>query len=407
MFLTRNLQGLRALRVSRFSTSTRLASAAAAATATSRMQPMDCSEIKITKADKLKPMPELNTLQFGKEFTDHMLIMKWNKDNGWNKPEIVPFGNLSMHPASSVFHYSFECFEGMKAYKDANGVPRLFRPIRNAERMLNTGRRISLPDFDPNQLVEGIKKFVDLESRWVPQERGYSLYIRPTFIGTDSALGVHDVGNAMLFVIASPVGPYYKSGFKAVKLCCSENIVRAWPGGSGHYKLGGNYAPSVVPAREAGKKGFAQILWLYGEEDYVTEVGTMNCFTVWINKNGEKEIITAPLDGMILPGVTRASVLDIARERLAPQGWKITEGKYSMKDVAQAANEGRLLEVFGSGTAALVSPVKAIQYRGKEFSIPLPAGKEAGPITEQISNWILDIQYGKEPNHPWSVPVRN
>ncbi|WBW75455.1 branched chain amino acid aminotransferase Eca39 [Schizosaccharomyces osmophilus] len=370
-------------------------------------KPLDASNVIFKKADQLKPVPDWNTLKFGKEFTDHMMIMKWNKQTGWGTPEIVPMQNLSFHPATTVFHYGFECFEGLKAYKDEKGVPRLFRPNKNAERMLSTGTRISLPDFDPKEWSEAIRKFVATESRWVPDKRGFSLYLRPTFIGTDAALGVHHCENAMIYVIASPVGPYYSSGFKAIRLCCSEGAVRAWPGGTGQYKLGGNYAPSVLPAAEAAEKGFAQILWLYGEEDYVTEVGTMNCFTVWINKNGEKEIITAPLDGMILPGVTRDSILDIARERLVPQGWKVTEGKYSMKEVAEASKEGRLLEVFGAGTAALVSPVKAINYKGAEINVPLPEGQEAGPITSQISNWILDIQYGKDPNHPWSVPVTN
>lgn len=368
-------------------------------------KPMDSSHIKVTNVKELKPLPEWKSLKFGENFTDHMLIMKWNREKGWSTPEIVPFGKLCFHPASSVFHYGFECFEGMKAFRDEKGVPRLFRPIKNAERMLSTGTRISLPSFDPAELAEIIRKFVAHENRWVPDQRGYSLYIRPTFIGTDEALGVHHCDNAMLYVIASPVGPYYSSGFKAVKLCCSEESVRAWPGGTGHYKLGGNYAPSVLPQKEAAKKGYAQILWLYGDEDYITEVGTMNCFTVWINKNGEKEIITAPLDGMILPGVTRDSILEICRERLAPKGWKITEGKYSMKEVAQASKEGRLLEVFGAGTAALVSPVKAINYKGTEYEIPMPEGQEAGPITSEISKWILDIQYGKEPNNPWSVPA--
>ncbi|KAL4879800.1 aminotransferase [Aspergillus karnatakaensis] len=221
-------------------------------------------------------------------------------------------------------------------------------------------------------------------------------------IGTQSTLGVGPPGSALLFVIASPVGPYYPTGFKAISLEATDYAVRAWPGGVGDKKLGANYAPCIVPQQEAASRGFQQNLWLFGEEEYVTEVGTMNLFIALKNEErGQKELITAPLDGTILEGVTRDSVLALARERLAPKGWTISERQIKMGDVAKAAEEGRLLEVFGSGTAAIVSPVRSISYRGKLVNCGLKDSEEAGEIALQMKNWMEGIQYGDEA-HPWS-----
>lgn len=244
------------------------------------------------------------------------------------------------------------------------------------------------------------------------RQKGYSLYIRPNMIGTQRTLGVGPPGSAMLYVIASPVGPYYPTGFKAISLEATDYAVRAWPGGVGASKLGANYAPCIVPQMQAATRGFHQNLWLFKdtdpttgvEEDFVTEVGTMNFFVAIQHKNGEKELMTAPLDGTILDGVVRDSVLALARERMVPQGWKISERRFHMRELAEAAKEGRLLEVFGSGTAATVSPVRAISYKGELVDCGLPAGKEFGPVVEQMKNWIEGIQYGEE-DHPWSVVV--
>lgn len=220
-------------------------------------------------------------------------------------------------------------------------------------------------------------------------------------IGTQKTLGVGPPGSALLFVIASPVGPYYPTGFKAISLEATDYAVRAWPGGVGDKKLGANYAPCILPQLEAASRGFQQNLWLFGEEEYVTEVGTMNLFIAIKNKEtGQKELITAPLDGTILEGVTRDSVLALARERLEPKGWAISERKIRMADVATAAEEGRLIEVFGAGTAAIVSPVRNISYRGKLVDCGLKESEEAGEIALQMKNWIEGIQYGDEP-HPW------
>jgi len=225
-------------------------------------------------------------------------------------------------------------------------------------------------------------------------------------IGTQRTLGVGPPGSALFFTIASPVGPYYPTGFKAISLEATTYAVRAWPGGVGNAKLGANYAPCIVPQMQAAKRGFHQNLWLFEQdnEEYITEVGTMNLFTAWVAKDGVKELITAPLDGTILEGVTRDSILELARERLVPEGWRITERRYTMRELDEAASEGRMLEVFGAGTAAVVSPVRTIGWRGKMIDCGLDADKEAGPIARQMLEWISNIQYGEE-EHRWSVKI--
>jgi branched-chain amino acid aminotransferase len=293
----------------------------------------------------------------------------------------------------------------MKAYRDKNGQIRLFRPDKNMARFNKSSARIALPNFEPQELIKLISKLATMDSRFIPSERGYSLYLRPTMIGTQATLGVGPPGSALLFVIASPVGPYYPTGFKAVSLEATDYAVRAWPGGVGDKKLGANYAPCIVPQLEAAKKGLHQNLWLFGEEEYVTEVGTMNMFAAIKGKDGQKELVTAPLDGTILEGVTRDSILALARERLAPEGWKISERKYSMPELAEAANEGRLLEAFGAGTAAVVSPVRKISWKGEMVECGLREDQEAGEIAMKMKLWIEAIQYGDD-EHEWSHVVK-
>lgn len=220
-------------------------------------------------------------------------------------------------------------------------------------------------------------------------------------IGTQRTLGVGPPGSALLFIIASPVGPYYPTGFKAVSLEATDYAVRAWPGGVGDKKLGANYAPCIVPQMQAASRGFHQNLWLFGEEEYITEVGTMNLFAAVKDKeSGKNVLMTAPLDGTILEGVTRDSILGLAKERLVPQGWEIQERKFTMGELADAADEGRMLEVFGAGTAAVVSPVRKISWKGRLVGCGLKEGQEAGPIAQQMKDWIEGIQYGDE-DHPW------
>ncbi len=232
--------------------------------------------------------------------------------------------------------------------------------------------------------------------------RGYSLYLRPTLIGTQRTLGVGPPASALLYLIASPVGPYYPSGFKAISLLATSSAVRAWPGGVGDRKLGANYAPCIVPQMQAAAKGFHQNLWLFkeGDEEYVTEAGTMNLFVAFKKKNGNRELITAPLDGTILEGVTRDSILALARERLEPEGWTISERKFSMRELKQWADDGNLLEVFGAGTAAVVSPVRSISWQGQLIDCGLKEGEEVGEVTNRMKGWMEGIQYGNS-DHPW------
>ncbi|CAK7274980.1 branched-chain-amino-acid transaminase bat2 [Sporothrix epigloea] len=372
------------------------------AASTSQPQDIHPGSLTITETKTPGKLEKPQDLVFGRAFSDHMLTIEWNKDDGWLVPQITPYQNLSLDPATCVFHYAFECFEGMKAYKDSKGEVRLFRPDKNMERFNKSAARIALPTFSPTALIELIARFAKLESRFIPADRGYSLYLRPTMIGTQKTLGVGPPGSALLYVIASPVGPYYPTGFKAISLEATDYAVRAWPGGVGDKKLGANYAPCIVPQREAMSRGFQQNLWLFGEEEYVTEVGTMNFFVALQNaETGAKELVTAPLDGTILEGVTRDSVLALARERLAPEGWTISERKYTMQDLATASAEGRLIEAFGAGTAAIVSPVRSISWRGQLVHCGLKDHEESGAITTRMKNWMEGIQYGEE-EHEWS-----
>jgi branched-chain amino acid aminotransferase len=329
-----------------------------------------------------------------------MLSIEWTASSGWLTPRITPYQNLSLDPATCVFHYAFECFEGMKAYRSSTGL-RLFRPDKNMTRLNKSAARIALPTFDGPAFTSLIGKLCAIDSRFIPSEKGYSLYLRPTLIGTQRTLGVGPPGSALLYVIASPVGPYYPTGFKAVSLEATDYAVRAWPGGVGDKKLGANYAPCILPQLRAAKRGFHQNLWLFGPEEYVTEVGTMNLFVAVKNREtGQKELLTAPLDGTILEGVTRESVLDLARERLVPKGWKVSERYITMRELAEAEDERRLIEVFGTGTAAIVSPVRKISWRERLIDCGLADGEEAGEVALMMKGWIERIQYGEE-EHPW------
>ncbi|KAI4214456.1 MAG: hypothetical protein LQ351_002873 [Letrouitia transgressa] len=334
-----------------------------------------------------------------------MLSIEWTAAQGWLPPQITPYQNLSLDPATCVFHYAFTCFEGMKAYKNDQGQLRLFRPDKNMARLNKSAARIALPAVDGEAFIKLIKKFVAMEARFIPATRGYSLYLRPTLIGTQRTLGVGPPGSALLYLIASPVGPYYPTGFRAVSLEATSYAVRAWPGGVGDKKLGANYAPCIVPQLEAAKKGFHQNLWLFGEEEFITEVGTMNFFVCLAERGtGRKMLLTPPLDGTILDGVTRDSVLDLAREKLVAEGWGVEERKFTMPEVAEAADEGRLIEAFGAGTAAVVSPVRKIHWRGRTVDCGLKEGEEAGEVTKRMKAWIEGIQYG-DVEHPWSVKI--
>lgn len=368
--------------------------------------PLDASKLKITRTKTpSKPKPN-DELVFGKTMTDHMLTVEWDKTNGWHVPEIKPYSTLNLDPASCVFHYGFELFEGLKAYRTPDDKITMFRPDMNMKRMNKSAARICLPTFESQELITLIGKLIQQDKHLVPKGTGYSLYIRPTMIGTTDSLGVSVPDKALLFVIASPVGPYYKTGFKAVRLEATDYATRAWPGGVGDKKLGANYAPCILPQLQAAERGYQQNLWLFGPEKNITEVGTMNVFFAFKdNKTGKKELVTAPLDGTILEGVTRDSILELAREKLDPKEWEINERYYSINEVAERAAKGELLEAFGSGTAAVVSPIKAVGWKGKDIEVPLLPGEQSGPLTKQLASWIAAIQYGKEKHGNWSQVV--
>lgn len=371
----------------------------------SSLASLNASKLSIVKTTQPKAKVPKEELVFGKTFTDHILEVEWTQENGWSAPTITPYHTLNLDPSTIVFHYGFEAFEGMKAYRDHQNQIRIFRPDKNMARMNTSAERIALPTFDGDEFIKLINEFVKLDQEFVPEGEGYSLYLRPTIIGTSASLGVSTPDRALLYVIASPVGPYYSTGFKAVSLEATDYAVRAWPGGVGNKKLGANYAPCVKPQLEAAARGYQQNLWLFGEEGYITEVGTMNVFFVFKDSEGKKELVTAPLDGTILEGVTRDSVLTLARDRLPSDEWTVSERKFTMQEVKDRAAKGELVEAFGSGTAALVSPIKNIGWRGEDIGVPLAAG-EAGDLTVQMSEWIKKIQYGEEEYKGWSKLIQ-
>lgn len=370
----------------------------------------------VKKIGKPTPLPALQDLVFGQSFSDHMLEIDWDIDNGWHTPIIKPLSPLNLHPAVSSLHYSLQCFEGMKAFIDPNGDIRTFRFDRNMARFKNSVRRLALPDFDETELLKLIDRLLDLDHSFIPNKDGYSIYLRPTMIATQPTLGVSAPKHAKLFVITCPVGPYYPSGFKPVKLWADTKSVRAWPGGSGDSKLGSNYAPTIFPQQKAAQEGWSQILWLYPtlngvKHDYaMTEVGTMNFFMRWRNEQGVEQLVTPPLDtGIILPGVTRDSILNLARSIEKTSGVEVVERDILMRrDFLPAIEEGRVLEAFGAGTAAVVSPIDAIGFEDKVLSIPLdPKNPSAGigPYAMTMLNNLWDIQYGRSQFKDWSKVV--
>lgn len=363
--------------------------------------PIQSSKIVIDRTNSPKQKTPNKDLKFGRTFTDHMLEIDWTLANGWEAPHIKPYGDLTISPAASCLHYALQCFEGMKAYLDDQGRIRLFRPEMNMARMNRSAARLCMPTFDGDEFLKCIERLIVVDKSWIPQGKGFSLYIRPTYISTHAAVGVAAAEACKLFCILCPVGPYYPTGFKPVDLLADPSKVRAWPGGTGNAKVGGNYALSILPGQEAIQKGYSQILWVFGPELDVTEVGTMNQFFYMVDKkSGTPTLVTAPLDGTILPGVTRDSILQLAR------AWGINtqERRYTLHEVIEAVNEGRMLEAFGAGTAAVVCPVKSIHYLDQDIKIPLDktdATKQSGPLTQKLLSTLEDIQYGKV-KHEWS-----
>nr|XP_020013677.1 branched-chain-amino-acid aminotransferase, mitochondrial isoform X2 [Castor canadensis] len=353
----------------------------------------------MTQEPQKKPGPS-EPLVFGKTFTDHMLMVEWTGNHGWGQPRIQPFQNLTLHPACSALHYSLQVFEGMKAFKGRDQQVRLFRPWLNMDRLLRSAQRLCLPSFDKAELLECIRRLIQVDKDWVPEAAGTSLYVRPVLIGNQPSLGVGVVTRALLFVILCPVGSYFPGdSMTPVSLLADPTYVRAWAGGVGNCKLGGNYGPTVLVQQEAQKNGCEQVLWLYGPDQQLTEVGTMNIFIYWTHEDGVLELVTPPLDSIILPGVVRQSLLDLA------QSWgefRVVERKITMKEMLRALEERRVREVFGSGTACQVCPVHGILYEGKKFHIPT---MENGPeLIHRFRKELKAIQYGAKA-HEWVLQV--
>ncbi len=352
-------------------------------------------EIKITKTTAPAQIPPENQLGFGKVFTDHMLLVDWEEGKGWHDARILPFGRISLHPASTVLHYGAEIFEGLKAYRRADGGVQLFRPMENVKRMNNSAERMSLPQMDEEEMFSLLTTFVKLEERWVPKSFGTSLYLRPFMFGNDEALGVHAVKNATFMLIASPSGSYYKEGINPVGIMIENEDVRTVRGGTGYAKCGGNYAASTRAGEKAAKKGYSQVLWLDGvERKYVEEVGAMN---VMFKINGE--IVTPLLTGSILPGITRKSCIEVLKKK----GYAVQERLLSVDELLSALQDGSLEEAWGCGTAAVVSPIGKLAFGGEEYQV---GGGKIGKVTQELYDTLTGIQWGKiEDEFGWTYPL--
>jgi branched-chain amino acid aminotransferase len=357
-------------------------------------------EIKIIQAPpekrKAKPADE-SKLGFGKIFSDHFFTMIYHTDRGWHDPQVEPYRPLQLDPTAMCLHYAQEIFEGMKAYRGKGGAIFLFRPLDNIRRMNVSAERLCMPKVDEGLFMEALTKLILVDKEWIPHGSGTSLYIRPTMIATEPALGVHPAREYLFFIIVGPVGAYYPEGFGPTRIFVTEDYCRSVPGGTGYCKAGGNYAASLYASEIANKMGYTQVLWLDAiERKYVEEVGTSNMFFMI----GD-ELITAPLTGTILPGVTRDSVIQLAKS----WGVKVAERRLSMDEVMNAGANGTLREAFASGTAAIVSPVGQICYRGKEYRI---ADGKTGNLTERLYNEILQIQYGqKDDPFGWRIKIED
>ena len=351
--------------------------------------------ISITKNLNPAQKPDDSTLGFGKIFTDHMFIMDYENGKGWHNHRIVPFGPFPIHPASTVLHYGAEIFEGLKAYRKADGSVQLFRPIENIRRMNRSAERMCLPQIPEDEALEILTTFVKFEQDWVPSSNGTSLYIRPFLFGNDETLGVHTVNKATFMLITSPVGSYYKEGINPVKIMIESDDVRAVRGGTGEAKCGGNYAASSRAGERAAQKGYSQVLWLDGvERKYIEEVGAMN---VMFKIDGE--IVTPMLAGSILPGITRKSCLEL----LSKEGYKTCERLISVDELMDAIKNGKLEEAWGCGTAAVVSPIGTLMYKDVEYTIN---GGKIGEVTQHLYDTLTGIQWGKtEDKFGWTLPI--
>lgn len=340
-------------------------------------------EIKIKEVEQRKEKPDYDNLGFGNYFTDHMFVMSYTEGIGWHDPIIKAYENLRLAPAACVFHYGQEMFEGLKAYRSVEGEINLFRPEMNAKRTNKTNDRICLPYLPEEDFVEAVKALVAMDKEWIPEGEGQSLYIRPFIIATEETLMVHPSKTYLFMIILSPVGSYYKAGINPVKIYVEDDFVRAVKGGTGEVKIGGNYSASLAGQEKAKKEGFAQVLWLDAiEHKYVEEVGTSNIFFLM-----DGVIVTPSLSGSILPGITRDSTIKL----LELWGYTVVEKKILIEEVLEAASLGKLTEAFGTGTAAVISPVGSIYYKGENHVVN---DMKIGEVTKRLYDTITGIQKG-------------
>lgn len=352
-------------------------------------------KLELTKNPKEKPADQ-SKLGFGRIFTDHMYVMDYHEGQGWHDPKIIPYQPISLEPSAMVFHYAQEMFEGLKAYHTPDGRVLLFRPDRNIQRAENSCKRLCIPPVPQEDFLNALKTLVSVEKDWIPTAPGTSLYIRPFIIATDESLGVHPSHSYKFIIILSPSGAYYASGLNPVKIWIEDDYVRAVRGGIGEAKAGGNYAASLKAQVKGEAGGYAQVLWLDGvERKYIEEVGSMNIFFKIAGK-----VVTPQLNGSILPGVTRATCLDLCRA----WGMEVEERRVSVEELVAAARNGSLEECWGSGTAAVISPVGTLRYENDVMEI---SGGGIGPVSKRLYDTVTGIQTGKlEDAHGWTVEVK-
>ncbi|TQS37466.1 hypothetical protein Golomagni_02057 [Golovinomyces magnicellulatus] len=382
-------------------------------------KPLNASRLRFTKTTTPMSVPDMDSpiIQSASQCTDHMIIATWTATKGWADPELKPYGNFSLPPTSSCLHYSTQCFEGMKIYRGYDGALRLFRPDANCKRLLVSSHRVGLPAFDPREVEKLIIALAAVDGpKWLPKSRpGSCVYLRPSMIGSEAALGVATPNEVIFFIIATFMPPaVFPNG---LRLLANNEGVRAWPGGFGYAKIGANYGPTLMATKQAKKKGFHQVLWLF--EGAITEAGASNFFVIWrAPKNGRLQLVTAPLDDnkLILDGITRRSILQLVQERLSLSAspikfddkiletLEIVERNFTIDELVQAINEGRIFEAFASGTAYFVCPVYLINYKNRDYQIPISLGK-SGVYTELFKRWLIEIIYG-EKAHDWAVIVR-
>ncbi len=344
-------------------------------------------EIGLEKAsrEQLKKKPAQDSLGFGLHFTDHMFLMKWNRQQGWHDAKICPYQQFQLDPAAMVFHYGQAIFEGLKAYKGESGQVYLFRPEDNIERMNVSAQRMCMPRLPVQKVFKALKALVYLDRDWIPTVAGSTMYIRPTMIAVEPVLGVRPAGEYYFYIIMCPVGAYYAEGFSPTKIFVTDQYARAVKGGVGHVKTAGNYAASIMAAEEAHQAGYTQVLWLDAcESKYVEEVGTSNIFFLINN-----ELVTPPLGGSILPGITRDSVIRLARA----WGYQVTERAITIDEVIAASIDGSMTEAFGSGTAAVISPIGELCYQGQKFIIN---NGLTGLFAQRMFNELQAIQSGQQ-----------